>query len=92
MSSLSWEVEGLRQMLGHPMIFFDFGTAREKSLEERRPERDGLWTLMREVMFLGEENFNARKLMRRTLQVTVHLVIPRAQRYDLTKIMPITLI
>ena len=27
---------------------FDLGTTRERSLEDRRPERDGLWMLMRE--------------------------------------------
>ena len=41
----------------------NFGTARDRRLEERRPERDGLWTMMREAMYLGEENFNAQKVM-----------------------------
>ena len=45
----------------------DLGMTRERSLEDRRPGRDGLWMLMREAMYLGEENFNARKVMRRTL-------------------------
>ena len=45
-------------MLDHPMILFDFETARDRSLEERSPERDGLWTLMREAMYLSEENLN----------------------------------
>ena len=57
-------------MLDHPMIVLIWQTSREGSLEVRRPEGDGSWMLMREAMYLGEENFNARKVMSKTLYVS----------------------
>ena len=43
------------------------GTRRVEALDERRPERDGLWKFSKDEMYCGDENFKARNVMRRTL-------------------------